>query len=75
MLPAVKHTAAAGYQGPMKRELLKGAGLLHKLKWPYCQACRIIVVSVLRRTINGVRRTRNNFVWEITVNFKQYQEC
>ena len=28
MLPALKNNAAAGYQGPVKRELLKGAGLL-----------------------------------------------
>ena len=28
MLPKPKHNAAAGYQGPMKTELLKGAGLL-----------------------------------------------
>ena len=28
MLPKPKHNAAAGYQGPMKTEILKGAGLL-----------------------------------------------
>ena len=28
MLPALKNNAAAGYQGPVKRELLKAAGLL-----------------------------------------------
>ena len=28
MLPALKNNAAAGYQGPVKIELLKGAGLL-----------------------------------------------
>ena len=27
MFPAVKNNAAAGYQGPVKIELLKGAGL------------------------------------------------
>ena len=30
-LPALKNNAAAGYQGPVKRELLKGAGLLCRL--------------------------------------------
>ena len=28
MLPTLKNNAAAGYQGPLKIELLKGAGLL-----------------------------------------------
>ena len=28
MLPGLKNNAAAGYQGPVKIELLKGAGLL-----------------------------------------------
>ena len=28
MFPALKNNAAAGYQGPVKTELLKGAGLL-----------------------------------------------
>ena len=28
MLPALKNNAAAGYQGPVKIKLLKGAGLL-----------------------------------------------
>ena len=28
MLPTLKDNAAAGYQGPVKMELLKGAGLL-----------------------------------------------
>ena len=28
MLPTLKNNAAAGYQGPVKIELLKGAGLL-----------------------------------------------
>ena len=28
MLPTLKNNAAAGYQGPVKTELLKGAGLL-----------------------------------------------
>ena len=28
MLPAQKNNAAAGYQGPVKKELLKSAGLL-----------------------------------------------
>ena len=28
MFPALKNNAAAGYQGPVKIELLKGAGLL-----------------------------------------------
>ena len=30
MFPALKHNAATGYQGPVKRELLKGAGLLNQ---------------------------------------------
>ena len=29
MLPTLKNNAAAGYKGPVKIELLKGAGLLH----------------------------------------------
>ena len=28
MIPTLKNNAAAGYQGPVKIELLKGAGLL-----------------------------------------------
>ena len=28
MIPALKNNAAAGYQGPVKIELLKGVGLL-----------------------------------------------
>ena len=28
MLPTLKNNAAAGYEGPLKIELLKGAGLL-----------------------------------------------
>ena len=28
MLPTLKNSAAAGYKGPVKKELLKGAGLL-----------------------------------------------
>ena len=31
MLPTLKNNAAAGYKGPVKIELLKGAGLLFKL--------------------------------------------
>ena len=31
MLPALKNNAAAGYQGQVKIELLKGAGLLESL--------------------------------------------
>ena len=30
MLPTLKKNAATGYQGPVKRELLKGAGLPQK---------------------------------------------
>ena len=30
MLPTLKNNAAAGYQGPVKIELLKGAGQLKK---------------------------------------------
>ena len=30
MLPALKNNAAAGYKGPVKRELLKGEGLLYQ---------------------------------------------
>ena len=32
MFPALKNNAAAGYQGPVKKELLKGAGLVHTLQ-------------------------------------------
>ena len=32
MFPAIKNNAAAGYQGPVKIELLKGAGLLLSIK-------------------------------------------
>ena len=31
MLPTLKNNAAAGYQGPVKIKLLKGAGLLVKI--------------------------------------------
>ena len=31
MFPTLKKNAAAGYQGPVKIELLKGAGLLYKI--------------------------------------------
>ena len=31
MLPALKNNAAAGYQGPVKIELLNGVGLLKSL--------------------------------------------
>ena len=34
MLPALKISAAAGYQGPVKIELLKGAGPLNRLRMP-----------------------------------------
>ena len=33
MLPAIKNNAAAGYQGPVKIELLKGAGLLDECEF------------------------------------------
>ena len=32
MFPALKNNAAAGFQGPVKIELLKGGGLL--IQWP-----------------------------------------
>ena len=31
MFPALTNSAAAGYKGPVKKELLKGVGLLNKL--------------------------------------------
>ena len=48
MLPAPKIDAAAGYQGPMKKELLKGAGLLSKCS---------LINKILTRHVVLVRST------------------
>ena len=40
MLPTLKNNAAAGYQGPVKIELLKGTGLLET------EACKLSVPAL-----------------------------
>ena len=37
MLPALKNNAVAGYQGPVKKDILKGAGLLLNVAFKLCQ--------------------------------------
>ena len=61
MLPALKSNAAAGYQGPVKIELLKGVGLLLSKKpyFPYPVAyhdeysalCRSVVTLLINTDI------------------------
>ena len=51
MLPTLKNNAAAGYQGPVKIELLKGAGLLER-KRPDTPLCTAYVLRLERPDSN-----------------------
>ena len=64
MLPAPKNNAAAGYQGPVKIELFKGAGLLgvfFLIRFPY--SCRNTNLAPPKLSFDGGRGLDFNNPW------------
>ena len=51
ILQALKTNAAAGYQGPVKIELLKGAGLLRKVSFAWGKLVRSLKSPVMHAPI------------------------